>query len=89
MFRHRRRIARSTRKTRPSAASGYQAMIAPKVSKITVHAADSPSASQCACSAHREIDPQNAAFGCNRLSSGYQAMFAPKVSKITVHAADF
>ena len=34
------RIARLTRKTWPSAASGYQAMFAPKVSKITVHAAD-------------------------------------------------
>ena len=34
------RIASLTRKTWPSAASGYQAMFALKVSKITVHAAD-------------------------------------------------
>jgi len=33
-------LASLTRKTWPSAASGYQAMFAPKVSKITVHAAD-------------------------------------------------
>ena len=36
--------------------------------KAGVHAAYSPSASQRACSARREINPQKPAFGCKQLS---------------------
>ena len=40
----------------------------PRYQKAGVHAAYSPSASRCARSAHREINPQNTAFGCKQLS---------------------
>ena len=39
-----------------------------KVSKITVHAAYSPSASLSACLALSELNPQKPAFGCKQLS---------------------
>ena len=43
-------------------------VFATKVSKITVHAAYSPSASLSAWSALSELNPQKPAFGCKQLS---------------------
>ena len=71
--------------------------------KTGAHVAYSPSASQCACSAHREFNPQNrhrrfasCLFSMKRVSPTKASLrlqatirlaFALKVSKITVHAA--
>ena len=58
----------------------------PRYQKTGVHAAYSPSASRCACSAHREINPQNTAFGCKQLSGH---ILLPRYQKTGVHAAGF
>ena len=54
--------------------------------KTGVHAAYSPSASQRACSARCEINPQKSAFGCKQLSGH---VLLPRYQKAGVHAAGF